>query len=80
MPAQRFAQMYQAEEMRLPDSYGKADKSRLPKEVVRSIEFNAPTPELRDPAEARKRIAFYYASLAQMDDCVGRVVELLAEN
>ena len=79
MPAQRFAQMFHQEEMRLPGSYSKADKSRLPKEVVRSIEFNAPTPELRDPAEARKRIAFYYASLAQMDDCLGKVVNTIKE-
>jgi len=79
MPAQRFAQMFDAEQMRLPESYGKADKSRLPKEVVRSIEFNAPTPELRDPADARKRIAFYYASLAQMDDCLGKVVTAVKE-
>jgi choline-sulfatase len=79
MPAQRFAQMFDAKQMRLPESYGKADKSRLPKEVVQSIEFNAPTPELRDPMAARRRIAFYYASLAQMDDCVGRVVQAVAD-
>jgi choline-sulfatase len=77
MPAPRFAEMFKAEEMRLPNSYGKADKSRLPKEVVNSVEFNAPTPELRDSAEARKRIALYYANLAQMDDCLGRVVDAI---
>jgi choline-sulfatase len=74
MPAGRFAEMFKPEEMRLPESYGKADKALLPKEVVRSIEFNGPTPELRDQAAARRRIAYYYASLAQMDDCLGRVV------
>jgi choline-sulfatase len=79
MPARRFAQMFQAEEMRLPYSFSKADKSRLPQEVVRSIEFNGPTPELRDPADARRRIAFYYASLAQMDDCLGNVVQAVAD-
>jgi choline-sulfatase len=79
MPAQRFAQMFDAEQMRLPESYGKADKSHLPKEVVKSIEFNAPTPELRDPMAARRRIAFYYANLAQMDDCVGSVAQAVAD-
>lgn len=79
MPARRFAEMFRAEDMKLPDSYGKADKSRLPKEVVRSIEMVPATPELRDPAEARKRMAFYYASLAQMDDCLGQVVTALKE-
>lgn len=75
MPAQRFADMFRPEQMKLPNSYGKADKSKLPKEVVHSIEFNAPTPELRDPADARERMAFYYASLAQMDDCLGQIVD-----
>lgn len=79
MPAQRFAEMFRPEQMKLPNSYGKADKSKLPKEVVRSIEFNAPTPELRDPAAARERMAFYYASLAQMDDCLGQIVGAVQE-
>ena len=79
MPAQRFADMFDPDQMKLPPSYGKADKSKLPAEVVRSIELNRPTPELRDPAEARKRMAFYYASLAQMDDCVGRIIGLLRD-
>lgn len=79
MPARRFAEMFRAEDMKLPDSYGKADKSKLPKEVVRSIDMVPATPELRDPAEARKRMAFYYANLAQMDDCLGQVVSALKE-
>jgi choline-sulfatase len=78
-PARRFAEMFQAEEMHLPSSWGKADKGRMPREVVRSIEFNAPTPELRDPAQARKRIALYYACLAQMDDCLGKVLQAVID-
>lgn len=74
MPARRFAEMFDPDKMQLPVSYQKADKTRLPKEVVQAIDFNAPTPELRDPAQARKHIAFYYACLAQMDDCLGKVV------
>jgi choline-sulfatase len=79
MPAARFAAMFSPEEMRLPASWGKADKTKLPKEVARSIEYNGPTPELRDPAEAKKRIALYYANLAQMDDCVGQVIGAVQE-
>jgi choline-sulfatase len=75
MPAPRFADMFKAEDMVLPASWGKADEAHLPKEVVRSIHFNGPTPELRDKAEAKRRIALYYANLAQMDDCLGQVVE-----
>lgn len=79
MPSERFADMFHPEQMRLPDSYGKADKSTLPKEVVESIDFNAPTPELRDTSAALQRMAFYYASLAQMDDCFGQVVRAVKE-
>ena len=77
MPAQRFADMFRAQDMTLPASWGKADLATLPAEVRRSIQFNGPTPELRDPAEAKKRIALYYANLAQMDDCLGKVIQKL---
>jgi choline-sulfatase len=79
MPAQRFADMFRAEEMKLPASWGKADLDNIPREVRRSIEFNGPTPEVSDPAEARKHIAYYYANLAQMDDSLGRVVRAVEE-
>ncbi len=79
MPAERFAGMFHPEQMTLPHSHGKADLSRLPAQVVKSIKLNAPTPELRDPVQARRRIAFYYASLAQMDDCLGKVVSAVKQ-
>ena len=79
MPARRFAEMFRPELMQLPPSFGKADKTRLPKEVVRSIEFNGPTPEVRDPAAARKHLAYYYANLAQMDDCLGKILGAIQE-
>ncbi len=79
MPAQRFADMFRAEDMVLPASWAKADQSKLPKEVVQSINVNGPTPELRDPVEAKKRIALYYANLAQMDDCLGQVVQAVKD-
>jgi choline-sulfatase len=79
MPAARFAAMFPPDQMKLPDSWDKADKATLPKEVQHSIEFNGPTPELRDPQEAKKRIALYYANLAQMDDCVGQVVRAVEQ-
>lgn len=79
MPAERFAKMFRPEDMTLPDSWGKADKSKLPKEVVSMIEVNRPTPELSDPAEAKKRMALYYANLAQMDDCLGQVVQAVKD-
>lgn len=79
MPADRFARMFRPEDMTLPESWGKADKSKMPKEVQRSIDYNGPTPELADPAEAKRRIAFYYSNLTQMDDCLGRVVREISE-
>jgi choline-sulfatase len=77
MPAERFAKMFRAEDMRLPDTWGKVDLKTVPRVVRNAIERNAPTPELKDPSEAKKRIALYYANLAQMDDCVGTVLKAL---
>ena len=74
MPAQRFADMFRWQDMQLPASLGKADLSRLPVEVAQSIRLHAPTPELHDPVECKKRLALYYANLAQMDDALGQVV------
>jgi len=77
MPAARFASMYRPEDMKLPDTWGKVDLKKAPKEIRESIENNRPTPELRSEEEARKRIAFYYANIAQMDDCAGTVLRAL---
>ncbi|HXS12576.1 MAG TPA: sulfatase-like hydrolase/transferase [Acidobacteriaceae bacterium] len=77
MPAKRFAEMYQPDQMRLSDTWNKANLGSLPKEVQRSIERSPYTPELSDPNEARKRMAYYYGSLAQMDDCAGQVLNAL---
>ena len=79
MPAQRFSDMFKAEEMKLPESWGKADLNSLPKEVVESIKRNGPTPEVRDEAKAKQHMAYYYANLAQMDDCVGQLLRALEE-
>jgi choline-sulfatase len=79
MPAERFASMFRAEDMKLPPTWGKVDLARAPKEVRNSIELTGATPELRDPAQARQRIAMYYANLAQMDDAMGKVLGALRE-
>jgi choline-sulfatase len=79
MPAQRFADMFRPEDMRLPNSWGKADKSKLPQQIVKSINAFASTSKLRDPEAARKHMAFYYANLAQMDDSLGRIVSALKD-
>ena len=79
MPAERFAAMFRPEDMRLPDTWGKVDLTRVPKQVAQTIRRNAPTPELRDADQAKKRIALYYANLAQMDDALGKVVAALRE-
>ncbi len=79
MPASRFAPLFRPEEMILPASWGKVNFDRVPAEVRRSIERDPPTPELRDPEEAKRRIAFYYANLAQMDDALGKVTATLTQ-
>lgn len=79
MPATRFANLFRPEDMKLPDTWGKVDLAKVPSEVRKSIEYNGPTPELRNPVQARKRIAYYYGNLAQMDDCAGTVLNALRE-
>jgi choline-sulfatase len=79
MPARRFASMFRAQDMQLPPTWGKVDLAKVPQEVRDSIRFNAPTPELSDPARAKERIALYYANLAQLDDALGQVLAVLRE-
>ena len=79
MPSKRFADMFRAEDMKLPDTWGKVDVSKVPKEIRDSIEKGGGTPELRSADQARKRMAFYYANLAQMDEYLGRVLNALRE-
>lgn len=79
MPAARFAAMYNPGQMKLPDTWGKVDLSTVPRFVRRRIEYNPATPELRDPENAKIRIAMYYAQLAQTDDCVGKILRALRE-
>jgi len=79
MPAERFAKMFRAEDMKLPDTFGKVDLSTVPREIRRSITDSPNNPELKDPEQAKQRIAMYYANLAQMDDCAGQVLNTLKE-
>src|SRR5260370_25172278 len=79
MPAWRFADMFRPEAMQLPDTWGKVDLSKVPKEISAAIRKNTPTPELHNIDQSRRRIAFYYANLAQMDDCVGRVLTAIRD-
>lgn len=79
MPSERFAKMFRPEDMKLPDTWGKVDLERVPKEVRSSIENNGPTPELRDPNLARRRMALYYANLAEMDENLGHVLNALRD-
>ncbi len=79
MPAERFASMFRAQDMKLPSTWGKVDLNTVPREIRDSIENNRPTPELRSPDQAKLRIALYYANLAQMDDCLGQVLRSLRD-
>jgi choline-sulfatase len=79
MPSERFAEMFRPEDMKLPDTWGKVDLATVPKEIRRSIELDRPTPELKDPEQAKRRIAMYYANLAEMDHALGQVLAGLRE-
>ena len=78
-PAARFANMFSPAEMKLPATWGKVDLSSVPSHVRRAIEWPAATPELRHPEEAKIRIAMYFAQLAQMDDCAGKILRALRD-
>lgn len=77
MPGERFARMYPRESVQLPDTWGKVALQRVPKEIRSRIQNDGPTPELRDPEQARQRVAMYYGNIAHLDDCIGQVVNAL---
>jgi choline-sulfatase len=79
MPAERFAKTIPPESVQLPETYGKVDLSRVPREIRERIEIDRPTPELKDPANAKMRIAMYYGNVAQVDDAMGQVLRTLKE-
>ena len=79
MPAERFAKMFPPSEMRLPETWGKVDLSKVPKEIRERIETNTPTPELSREDQARLRIAMYWGNVAHLDDCLGQVMAALRE-
>jgi len=77
MPATRFASMFDAEQMQLSPTWGKVDLTHRPQEIREAVDKCRWTPELKQADEARKRMAYYYGSLAQMDDCCGQVLRAL---
>jgi choline-sulfatase len=77
MPARRFADMFNAEQMGISPSWGKVDLTQRPAEVREAVELCRWTPELKQVTEVRQRMASYYGCLAQMDDCVGQVLQTL---
>ncbi|HUZ47051.1 MAG TPA: sulfatase-like hydrolase/transferase [Terriglobia bacterium] len=79
MPARRFAEMYDPARMKVPETWGKVDLSTVPRIIRKAIEGPGSTPELRNPEAVKTRIAMYYAQLAQMDDCLGKVLAVLRE-
>jgi choline-sulfatase len=79
MPGKRFADMFRAEDMKLPDTLGKVNLNAIPARVRNAIQHNAPCPELLDPAAARLHIAMYYANLAHADDALGQVLQALLD-
>ncbi|MBI3681047.1 MAG: sulfatase-like hydrolase/transferase [Acidobacteria bacterium] len=79
MPAERFARLFPRDSVKLPETYGKVNLDRVPKEIRERIELDRATPELKDPENARMRIAMYYGSVAQVDDAIGHVLRTLKE-
>jgi choline-sulfatase len=79
MPAERFARLFPPEKVELPETWGKLDLSTVPRRVQNAVRQSPHTPELLGPAQARIRIAMYYANLMQADDRMGTVLATLRE-
>ena len=77
MPATRFADMFAQQDMKLSPTWGKANLASLPEQVQDAIRTSSVTPELLHAEQARQRVASYYGSLAQTDDCIGEVLRAL---
>jgi choline-sulfatase len=78
-PVERFARMFRAPDMKLPDTWGKVDLATVPQWIQKRIQYDPACPELRFPEMAKLHIASYYASLAQTDDNVGKLLAALTE-
>jgi choline-sulfatase len=78
-PAERFAKMFHAPEMKLPETWGKVDLATVPQWIQSRIHYDSACPELRFPEAAKLHTALYYASLAQTDDNVGKLLGTLTE-
>jgi choline-sulfatase len=78
-PAARWANLYPPEKVKLPDTWGKLDLATVPRHIRDAVLHSPHTPELLDPAQARRRIAMYYGNLAQADDRIGAVLATLRE-
>lgn len=79
MPAARYAEMFPEGSVELPSTWGKVDLGKVPREIRNRIELDRPTPELRDPRGAKRRVAMYYGSVAHLDETIGQVLETLRE-
>jgi len=79
MPSRRFARRFDPQDMKLSPTWGKVDLSTVPRQIRERIKYWWICPEVRDPEEAKKYMAFYYANLAQMDNDVGKILQALRE-
>ncbi len=79
-PAKRFYDMFHPEDMKIPDTWHKVDLSTVPAQIRERILMPPITRELANNQEnVKKRIALYYASLAQLDDNVGQMLRALRQ-
>jgi choline-sulfatase len=78
-PSERFAKMFHPPEMKLPETWGKVDLASVPNWIRSRIQYDSACPELRFEESAKLHTALYYASLAQMDDNVGKLLGALHE-
>lgn len=78
-PAARLYHRFSADQMKLPDTWNKVNLATVPQQIRNRIDKPPITQEVADPENAKKRMALYYASLAQTDYNVGQMLRVLHE-
>jgi arylsulfatase A-like enzyme len=78
-PSPEFADLYDPDQILLPDPYDEAELQRLPEHIREDVE-NSPDGLARSGADQiRRGLAHYYALMTHIDHEIGRIIEGLRD-
>ena len=78
-PSPEFADLYDPDDIPLPDSYNEAELLRLPDHIRRAAENSPSGLAVAGPEAMRRGLALYYALMGHIDHEIGRIIERLRE-